>query len=347
MVKKQSLLGFAIVSVIILGVVYPIYYATTNNLWRFSILTLNDNRNVFAHSPDTYTRVVDELNMTFSEKFENVTQFSIIANGDTVGLSIKWDSLGNEVWKLLVKAPNDAYTYSLQQNFKNNFTLYELSLNGNNVTFCLILNKNYTRIKEITVATSYAGYLNITYDSVEKLLSVDTIGTSFSAGVISLQLKNTIVRIIDISADVSDVKMDFRDVIINEELKVIANVGDIYITGYNLQIAQDTQIITNTGSITLVAYNLSYSSDTSSASCVISSNVGSIAVTIYLSNATEARIEATTNIGDISCDEHINLKIVEKKKTVLVLETQEYSETNGIEFKISSNIGSISLRVNK
>ncbi|MCD6485275.1 MAG: hypothetical protein J7L47_09230 [Candidatus Odinarchaeota archaeon] len=348
--NRSSILGLLIIGVIIAGTVYPIYYATVNGLLKFPNL-LNPNQGNASQqiTPDRFTNVIAESNLTYSDLFANVTQISIYAEGDSVGLSITWGDIGNLIWKLVVKAPDSDRWFATHQNLENNNTLYFLNLEGNNITFYFIFNKNYTHFNQIVCSTNKVGFLEIKFTPSQSNESVylNQVTASFPTGVVEINLENSTIVDTNILVQVSSVELHFKNVTIINSFRTVSNVGTIGVYGTQLRMPKDTQIKVNTGTITFAITELSYVPSENATHCQIVTDVGTINLNVTFSTNTEAKIEAVTNLGSISYNEDTNLKIIEKKKTSLVLETSNYSEANGIKFTLSTNVGAINLKVSK
>ena len=348
---KSSIIGALVICIIFAGAIYPIYYATANNLWSVSFPNFNGfnfNREQHMDLPERFSRIVYEANMSYSESYKNLTRISIVVRGNIIGLSVKWTNLKNIIWKLTAKAPTEGdYEVTTTIGFKDsNHTTLEFNLSGDNVTYYLLINENYTVLDSISDTITNMGYLNVEYAvRGNKTLLANDIVASFKVGNVVLNLKNSRIQSLDIHPGVGKVQVLLQNTEIENLLRIGTNVGDIDIEGNNLKVASDTEITANTGSITFSVNNLTYNFN-STTTCYITSDVGDIVLNITLSNTTDARVEATTDIGSISYN-GTGIRVIEKKKTEVIIETNNYSTSEGIKFNIAANVGSIEILVIK
>ncbi|MEQ9714767.1 MAG: hypothetical protein ABGF52_04445 [Candidatus Asgardarchaeum sp.] len=333
--NTENILGVFIIAIMTLGFAYSVYYSYVNNWWTFTWPSWSWK----PHDSYRVEYLYEYLNYT--EEFENLSSSSLSIRATKGSIFIYWEEFESKICKIIMKIPkNEMANYSINYKLDQNNTHLELIIISDIPSVELIFNPKYIYNLTYISAETETGSISISTPGPYKHVSIGELRVSSSAGGFEGELKDASIDQMIVDLDMGSIDMYADNATIKSTMTLITNMGSITMELLNSQLPKKISISTNMGSISLKLNNVCCDN---SSNVHIDTDMGSISFQMLLNPNIPGRIKASTDAGNLSYTIDENFEVVNSQRNFVELKTSDFSEGNGIDVTLISNMGSIDI----
>jgi len=335
--NTESILGVFIIAIMTLGLAYSVYYSYVNNWWTFTWPSWSWK----PHDSYRVEYLYEYEYLNYTEEFENLSSSSLSIRATKGSIFIYWEEFESKICKIIIKIPkNEMANYSINYKLDQNNTHLELVIISDIPSVELIFNPKYIYNLTYISAETEMGSISISTPGPYKHVSIGELRVSSSAGGFEGELKDASIDRMIVDLDMGSIDMYADNATIKSTMTLITNMGSITMELLNSQLPKKISISTNMGSISLKLNNVCCDN---SSNVHIDTDMGSISFQMLLNTNTPGRIKASTDTGNLSYTIDENFEVVTSQRNYVELKTSDFTEGNGIDVTLISNMGSIDI----
>jgi len=327
MLKKEVIIGYFFVIILVVGIGVSLYYASRFAQFDFSNIDIWEK-------PKTIREYFIYNNETELEE-HNVTNIIVIGNTNGGSFSIVWTeyNMTNKIWEIVVECeePSD---YIVSYNFHNGAV--QIELKSDFAAFTVYFNNNYNYSWSANV-TSDMGSISMSGKNV----NIENIYANISMGSFSGNFVKCNISYIFVAAALGSIALNVDESTVND-LSLLTDMGSISLDLENMYTPNETELFSNTGSIS-IDLNLVNAFNNSRLNAETDS--GSISFDINLVENATCKIEAETK-GSIDYDTR-DFIVIQPGGNKVILQTPDFEDSNGLMVTLKSSNGSISIRCSR